>query len=146
MNIDFEKLPKELKNMFINIILIPFWYISIYLFENELYVSGDTALTLSVCVTLTFTISALFALIFSINNKNEPPQTPISSVGNMTTSAFVQSVIMSVLIYGGHLFKSLTGYVFYFNVFILAHMTLIAIFFIILLRPFSKKTETQSKE
>lgn len=37
MEIKIKDLPKYLKNLRINITLFPFWIISIYIYNNELY-------------------------------------------------------------------------------------------------------------
>ena len=47
-----------------NLFLIPFWYVSIYLFNNEFYTKADSLIIISMCITITLTSSFCLTLIF----------------------------------------------------------------------------------
>jgi len=52
MNIDFDKIPDGLKNILSMLIMSPFWYISIFVFGQNIYKINDPILIASICICL----------------------------------------------------------------------------------------------
>tara|TARA_R110001606_G_C15307163_1_gene643228 strand:+ start:69 stop:485 length:417 start_codon:yes stop_codon:yes gene_type:complete len=108
MKMNINDLPKYLKNFLINIILFPFWVISIYIFNPELYFTNDFLIIGSLCISLTIISSMIMSYTFMNKEKDETmlEETVIIS------SLAIQVILLSVIIFLGYLFKKITGYYF----------------------------------
>jgi hypothetical protein len=126
--LDFTKLPKGLIIFLINIFIFPFWIISMYLFSNELYKTGDFLIIGSLCISLTiisFFLSAL--IIFDSKNKDDE----LLSQTIVMPSVLVQSLLLSVLIFIFYLFKVILSRNISFFIFLCFYFGLLIGFIII---------------
>lgn len=49
----------------VNLLLLPFWYVAIYLFNNSFYSKSDIIITASMCIVLSLVSSFLLSLSLS---------------------------------------------------------------------------------
>jgi len=129
--IDFSKLSTNLKNVLVNIILIPYWYISIYIFHPNLYNTNDRLLILAICFGLTL-ISSFLTSVYLINPKKDDF---IFDENIVIPSSILQSLLLSIIIFLGYLSKL------YFKIIFLFHGFLITYFGLLILLLISKKSK-----
>lgn len=120
--IDLTKLPKELKIILSNLLVLPFWYISIFIFNKDLYYTGDNLLIFSLCICLGLSSSIISSVSSTeiIESKNGLFDTGVASL-----SLFIQIVIISVLIYISYIFSKITSYIFTFESFVSVYFFII---------------------
>jgi hypothetical protein len=122
--LDISKIPKDLKSFLINLILIPFWIISIYIYHPELYKSEDLIIIGSICICLTFTSS----LITSIGLMNQKIHDTILDQQLIIGSVTLQVIWLSVLIFSGYLFNVFFNKIFLFYSFLMIYFGIIILF------------------
>jgi hypothetical protein len=133
--IDFTKIPKDLKSVLINVIILPFWIVSIYIFEQDIYKSNDYLIISALCISLTIISSFLTSLIFIINNNNHY----FLSEKVVIPSVAIQVFLISGVIFIGYLFKVLLNIEFLFYGFLSTYFGIIIIFNLLLLIPGKKE-------
>ncbi|WP_268849387.1 hypothetical protein [Flavobacterium aestivum] len=57
-----------IKGLALILFLVPFWYIAIFLFNNEFYQKSELILIISFCLVFSFLSSILFALLLMLTN------------------------------------------------------------------------------
>ena len=122
--IDIEKIPRHLKSLLINIILFPFWIISIYIFKPELYKTNDYLIIGSLCISLTIVSSLLTSIIFLDSKKNEH----ILEQHIIIASATIQSLLLSIIIFSGYLFNVFFNIKFEFYGFLATYFGILTVF------------------
>lgn len=55
----------SLKAISFNLFLIPFWYVAIFIFNNEFYKSADSIIILAMCIVITLSSSGYFSFVLS---------------------------------------------------------------------------------
>ena len=55
----------SLKAIALNLFIIPFWYVAIFLFNNEFYKSSDSIIITTMCIVISL-VSSVFFSIFLI--------------------------------------------------------------------------------
>lgn len=58
---EVEELDSALKALLLSIVLMPFWYVSIYLFKNSFYQSADLIIVIIMCFVLSTSSSFLLS-------------------------------------------------------------------------------------
>ena len=105
--LNIKQLPKKLRNMSINIFLIPFWYISIYLFGPSIYNSKDSILIASVCISYTI-ISAFLAYVTAFVLDKKPRKKKKRFHHGTIIMSFINQVSwLSTIILTGYLYPLL---------------------------------------
>lgn len=61
---EINNLHSSLKAIVLNIFIIPFWYVAIYLFNNEFYKSADNLIMLAMCIILSLVSTFLVSIMF----------------------------------------------------------------------------------
>lgn len=97
--IDISKIPKRLRTLLINLILLPYWYISVYIFHPSLYNTGDFLIIISVCIGLTI-ISSFFSHFVISNGKSH-----FLEENNVILATALQIILLSSIIFLGYLSK-----------------------------------------
>ena len=82
----------------LSLFLLPFWYISIYLFGNEFYVLSGNIVVLSLCLVICITSSALF-YVFCFKTTDFEKTTNNALISNMTIAVVFLSLWISTLIF-----------------------------------------------
>lgn len=126
-----------------NLFILPFWYVAIYLFNNEFYVKADSLIIVSMCIafTLISTFSTTF-LFIRINSKKDEYSDFFSNT--VVSVAFIMAWLAFLII----LFYTL-GYLFniyiYFFWFLVIYSSPIALLYIlyILEKLFGDKKEVK---
>jgi hypothetical protein len=95
MEIKIKDLPKYLKNLLINITLFPFWIISIYIYNNELYKTNDFLIIGSLCFCLIIISSIIITYTFIDKEKGEI----MLDQGVIIPSITEQVILLSLLIF-----------------------------------------------
>ncbi|AUC84757.1 hypothetical protein CW731_05365 [Polaribacter sp. ALD11] len=121
--IDFEKIPKKLKYHLINLVLIPFWIISIYLFGNELYIANDFLIISCLCFCLTLCSYIVSSFLISLWNFN--PEVKKKEL--IIFSIFFQTMFLSALIFLGYVFNLICKLKFEFYSFIITYFVSISL-------------------
>ncbi len=137
--IDFSKFPKDLKSILINTIMFPFWYISIYMLNKDLYYSGDYLLITSICICFTF-ISYTLSSFISIDVLDELKDKWVLDYPVIITSIFIQVSWLSIILFSCYLANIFTGSILYF------HSFLIIYFGVLLFRFYVFNSERKDKE
>lgn len=122
--IDFSRIPLEVKNLLVNILLLPFWYLAIYIFHPNLYQSNDFFIILSVCICLILISSLVTSIVFVNINKGK------NHILNSTivySSVVFQIFILSVLIFLSYLFKVYFNEIFLFYGFVLTYFGILGV-------------------
>ncbi|MCA0133922.1 hypothetical protein [Winogradskyella alexanderae] len=119
--LDIDKIPKHLKTLLINSVLLPFWYISIYIFHHEFYKNDDFLIIASVCIGLTIVSSLLTSIILTRSEKD----TNILEENVVIPTVAIQVILLSLIIFLGYLFKVFFGKIFHFYGFLLTYFGII---------------------
>jgi hypothetical protein len=81
-----------LKAIALNALLMPFWYASIYLFNNQFYKSGDTIIITVMCFILSISSSSILThialMVQDSLNKNPEKKEHDTVFNNMIFSIF----------------------------------------------------------
>jgi hypothetical protein len=126
----------------VNILLLPFWYVSIFLFNNSFYSKADIIINLAMCIVLSLVSSFLLSVGLSQYiqpNKNE---------NNLYLNAISISVAflcvwLSLLIFIVYSFEFLFNQFIYFYWFIVIYFIPI---FILVLFALIKEKNTKSEK
>jgi len=136
---DLSESHDTIKAISLNLILIPFWYVSIFMFNKEFYKTSDTIIIISFCIVLSFLSSMLLAFfwnIIDIRNKVK-----VDFFSNMNTSIGVLTIWLSTLIFTtyscGFLFKQ---YIYFYWFVVIYFSPIILIYILGFLFP-DKKTD-----
>lgn len=119
--IDITKIPENLKNLLINIILLPFWIVSIYIYNPELYRSNDFLIIGSVCICLTIISSILMSYVLMNTKKKQH----ILEMEILIPSIALQSILLSLIIFLGYIFDVIFGYIFLFYGFLTTYFVIL---------------------
>ncbi|GGE23101.1 hypothetical protein [Psychroflexus salis] len=125
--IDIDKIPRHLKTLLINSVLLPFWYISIYIFHPKFYKTDDFLIIASVCIGLTIVSSLLTSIILTLSEK----EAHILEENIVVPSVAIQVILLSLIIFLGYLFKVFFDKIFYFYGFLLTYFGIIILIIII---------------
>lgn len=93
---DLNTAPDSLKSVLINLFLLPFWFISIFLFNGDFYNSADFILAMAFSLCLTIASSMAFAILNTIGLKDNKG---IFDVGQSTFSVYIQIIWICILIF-----------------------------------------------
>ena len=69
-NIDFNSLPLDFQNILATFLVVPMWYVVIYVFGPEIYATNDMILIFSICISLSLLSSLILAAGFEINDED----------------------------------------------------------------------------
>lgn len=138
MNIDIKNLPEKLKTFLINLITLPFWYISVYIYHIDFYKTNDYVLIFSVCFCLMLISSLISSVTILINDIED---SDFLDESNVVISVVFQIIILSFIIFLGYLSKIVFGLCFQFYGFLLTYFSLIILFFIKIVINKRKKKE-----
>ena len=138
--IDIEKIPKYLKTFLINLVLIPFWYISIYIFNNTLYKTQDFLIIISLCICLTIVSSILMSIIMTNSEKDAY----ILEENVVIPTVSVQVILLSTVIFLGYTLKVTTGKLLNFYGFLITYFSII-LFILLCLIIFNGKRNNSKK-
>lgn len=118
----------------VNLLLIPFWYVAIFLFDNSFYYIGDTIIIVAMCIVLSlvssFSLSICLDEFINQNNKSDNIY-----LYTMSISVALLSVWLSLLIFIVYSFGFLFNQFIYFYWFIVIYfspilaLTLISVLF-----------------
>ncbi len=81
----------------ISFFLVPFWYISVFLFGNEFYRSSDNLVILSFCIVISLSSSGLFSLFTSKIGDLKSTKEPL--LNSMSVSVVMISIWLLLLIF-----------------------------------------------
>lgn len=81
----------------LTLFLVPFWYVSIYLFAKDFYKSSDTIVILAMCIVISLTSSVLFFLFCDKQSGLENTEKPL--ISNMILSVILLSFWITLLIF-----------------------------------------------
>lgn len=87
----------SLQAIALSLFLVPFWYISIYLFGKGFYKSADNIVVLAMCIVISLTSSVLFYLLCDKRGGLENTENPL--INNMAVSVILLSFWITLLIF-----------------------------------------------
>lgn len=89
---EINDLPDSLKAVGLSLLLMPFWYVSIYLFNNEFYLQADQFIILSFCFI--FSVLPSLTIVYSMI---KPVDIKMSSL--MAGTVTIIAIWLSLLIF-----------------------------------------------
>lgn len=119
---DVKNIPINLRNLLSISALLPFWYISIYIFHPSLYNSKDILLIASVCIGLSLVSSAILGTAFAERDG-------ILHHNAVFPTVLIQMFTLSLLIFICYLVKEWSGSVLTFYGFLIVYFVIIMILF-----------------
>jgi CDP-diglyceride synthetase len=136
---DLSESHDSIKAISLNLILIPFWYVSIFMFNKEFYKASDSLIVISFCIVLSFLSSMLLAFFWNIIDiKNN---IKVDFFSNMNTSIGVLTIWLSALIFITYSFGFLFKQYIYFYWFIVIYFSPIILIYILGFLFPDKKTD-----
>ena len=114
---DIKNFPDLLKNILSVAILMPFWYIAIYIYCPELYYQNDLILTISVCIALSI-ISCLIIGTAFIEKGG------ILDIKVVFPTIILNIFILSIWIFIGYVFNYFFDSIFSFLGFVATYFSL----------------------
>lgn len=118
------EIPIYLKNMLLNVLLLPFWYIAIYLFSPEIYATGDILLLLSICISLTMISSIIASILVNLNEEKEKRVSPFDTA-NVVGALLIQVFVLSLLLIISFLVPKFVGFIFEFYGFVITYFVIL---------------------
>lgn len=132
----------SVKGLALNLLLIPFWYVAIFIFNNEFYKSADITLIFAMCIVISFTSSVLFTIF--LDNIYTEVKEEKTFFENMVISIAMLIIWISALIFIvyslGFLFKI---YIYFYWFIVIYFMPIIILN--ILQSLFGKKADKKVK-
>ena len=131
---DIKDLHNSLKAYAMNLFLIPFWYIAIYLFNNDFYKSADNIIIWIMCIVISSSSSLGFAAILSCFNddKNRSPANDyLDMLKDMTNSVWILCIWLCLLTFITYSIRFLYNKSIYFYYFIVIYYTPIVLVLIL---------------
>ncbi|TDD99956.1 hypothetical protein [Flavobacterium sandaracinum] len=111
----------SIKGLSISLFLVPFWYISIYLFGNDFYKLAGNIVVLAFCIIVSVTSSVL-SLMFC-DKVNRLARVETSLINNMSVSVILLTFWISFLIFITYSIEFLFNKLTYLYVFIVIYYT-----------------------
>ncbi len=109
----------SIRAMTISLLLVQFWYLSVFLFGNEFYKSADNFVVLAFCLVICISSSVLFYLftekVGGLENTTEP------MLNCMSVSVFILSIWLLLLILTTYSFDFLFNQRIYFFWFVVIY-------------------------
>ena len=134
---DISESHHAVKLISVCLFLAPFWYVSIYLFNNEFYNAADVVAIIVFCCTISVISSMAFllAIDYAFNDEN-----PADDLSDIIMTVVILISWLSLLIFIVYSFGFLFDMYIYFYYFIILYLSPLPILFLIgLLRPKAKK-------
>lgn len=104
---ELDESHESIKAVALNLFLIPFWYVSIFIFNNEFYKSSDSIIIFTMCIVISLISSFLFHVFLS--KLKEPDNREKPFFETMLSSVALLTIWLSALIFVvyslGFLFK-----------------------------------------
>ncbi len=119
----------SMKSIALNLIIIPFWYVAIFLFNKDFYLNSDTIIITLFSIIISFLSSMLFT--FFLNKMDEKNSTPADMFGNMIASIAILSIWLSFLIFTTYSFRFLFNQEIYFYWFVVIYFTPVILIYIL---------------
>ena len=139
---EINDLHDSLKAFTINIFLIPFWYVALFLFNNEFYSSSDNLIILAMTIVISLTSSGVTTFLLHIIQKYEG-ETGIF-IDQMMISVTALCVWLSLLIFIVYSLGFLFDIYIYFYYFLILYYSPMTLLFIRTLFKNDKKKQKQS--
>ena len=136
---DFKNIPLELKNLLVHSLMLPFWYMSIYVFYPELYNKSDSIIIYATCICLTI-CSAFIASMLTLATEKE--EKDILHRNIVYPSCVIQISWFSLLFIISYVSKKVWNNTFEFYGFVLTYF----IFMLILYILFSNETRKETNK
>jgi hypothetical protein len=105
--------------------LIPFWYVAIFLFNNEFYKSSDNLIILAMCIVISM-ISAVLLSFFVQNNEAKYQNNTI--LEHMGVSVTILIIWLSILIFSFYSLGFLLNIHIYFYWFLVIYFAPLILF------------------
>ena len=132
----------SLKAIALNLFIIPFWYVAIFLFNNEFYKSSDSIIITTMCIVISL-VSSVFFSIFLI--KIEVNTSDNIFFEKMMVSTAMLIAGLSVLIFVFYSLGFLFGIYLYFYWFLVIYFFPLILFYL-LIEIFGDDNANQKKE
>ncbi len=132
----------SLKAIALNLFIIPFWYVAIFLFNNEFYKSSDSIIITTMCIVISL-VSSVFFSIFLI--KIEVNTSDNIFFEKMMVSTAMLIAWLSVLIFVFYSLGFLFGIYLYFYWFLVIYFFPLILFYL-LIEIFGDDNANQKKE
>ena len=122
---EINNLHSSLRAIVLNIFIIPFWYVAIYLFNNEFYKSADNLIMLAMCIVLSLVSTFLVSEMFyrADEEVNETSEEGWYVIYLFSNSIFLLCSWLSLLIF------TIYSLGFLFNIYIYFYWFLVIYFF-----------------
>ena len=139
---EINDLNNSLKALAINVFLIPFWYVAIFLFNNEFYTSSDNLIILSMTIVISLSSSGFLTFLLHLLNFAEVNSERF--LNETMVSVLLLTTWISLLIFIIYSLGFLFNIYIYFYYFLLIYFSPLAI--ILILKIFSNKKDDKKTE
>ena len=109
----------SIRAMSISLFLVPFWYLSVFLFGNDFYKSADNFVVLAFCLVISFSSSVIFYLFTEKTGGLENTKEPMLNC--MSFSVIILSIWLLLLIFTTYSFDFLFNQKIYFYWFVVIY-------------------------
>lgn len=106
VSLDLTNAPDEIRGALVNIFVLPFWYIILYLFHRDFFLSNDTLLIIAFCLCFTIVGGIMMAYISFFSDQS---RTKIFSSHSAIGGILLQIIYHSLLVLLLLSFNTLTG-------------------------------------
>ena len=118
----------SLKAIALNLFIIPFWYVAIFLFNNEFYKSSDNIIIITMCIVISLISSILFTFLLT---KTDPENTSKNIFfEKMIGSIAILTIWLSALIFVIYSLGFLFSIYLYFYWFLVIYFSPLFLFYI----------------
>ena len=118
LNIDLNNAPEALKSSLVNLVVLPFWYIAIYLFNPDFFIKNDFSLILAFCFCFTVIGSILLAFYtFYLTEKKHDFFDLHAAIG----TALAQVTVHSFLIVVFYVMKQFLESDYFFHIYLVTY-------------------------
>ena len=133
---EINNLHSSLKAIVLNIFIIPFWYVAIYLFNNEFYKSANNLIMLAMCIVLSLVSTFLVSIMFhkaheEVNENSEEDWYVIDLFSNSISLLCSWLTILIFIIYSLGFLFNIYIYFYWFLVIYFSPLVVFALFFAI---------------
>ncbi|RKS03199.1 hypothetical protein [Flavobacterium sp. 102] len=120
---------ESLRGFALNLFLIPFWYVSIFLFNNEFFISNDIVIIFAMCFVISISSSGFLTFLLDLINTDENQKDIFFH--EMTVSIVLLCSWLSLLIFVIYTLGFLFNIYIYFYWFIIIYFFPLFIFLIL---------------
>ena len=126
----------------VNLLIIPFWYVALFLFNNEFYKAENYFIIIAMCIVLSIPASFLMAVVVSVaaDRETNNAEKELTYLQCTFTAVSILTAWLALLIFIVYSFGFLLGQFIYFYWFMVFFYAPVLLLFLIAIGITIKKT------